>query len=129
MNLVILTGRMVKDPELRQATTNKAVVSFTLAVDDGKDKDGERKTLFQRCTAWEGTAELINRYFQKGDPITIRGKLQNRQYEKDGAKHYQTEIVVAEFEFQHGKTNVVNARDLEPGGQFSEMDDDTPLPF
>ena len=129
MNQVFLTGRFVKDPEIRQTTTNKAVATFTLAVDDGKGKDGEKKTVFQRCVAWEGLAEIINRYFQKGDPIIVRGKLQNRTYEKNGEKHYNTEVVVDWMEFQQGKVKVANARDIEPGGTFDELDDDAELPF
>lgn len=124
MNEVILSGRFARDPELRQTKNDKAVVRFSLAVDYAKDK-----TVFVPCEAWNGTAEFINRYFQKGDPIEVVGELEDNSYEKDGKKVFGMKVTVRNAKFTIGKVKVANARDLEPGGQFSEMDDDTPLPF
>lgn len=124
MNEVILSGRFVKNPELRQTKTDKAVVRFSLAVDYAKNK-----TVFVPCEAWNGTAEFIDRYFQKGDPIEVVGELADNSYEKDGKKVFGMKVTVRSAKFTMGKVKVANARDLEPGGQFSEMDDDTPLPF
>lgn len=124
MNEVILTGRFARDPEIRQTTTDKTVARFTLAVDYGKGK-----TVFVPCEAWNGTAEFVNRYFQKGDPIEIVGELADNSYEKDGKKTFGMKVTVRKAGFTMGKTKVANARDMEPGGSFSEMDDDTPLPF
>lgn len=124
MNEVILSGRFVKNPELRQTKSDKAVVRFSLAVDYAKDK-----TVFVPCEAWNGTAEFIDRYFQKGDPIEVVGELADNSYEKDGKKVFGMKVTVRNAKFTMGKVNVANARDLEPGGAFSEMDDDTPLPF
>lgn len=124
MNEVILSGRFVKNPELRQTKSDKAVVRFSLAVDYAKDK-----TVFVPCEAWNGTAEFIDRYFQKGDPIEVVGELADNSYEKDGKKVFGMKVTVRNAKFCMGKVKVANARDLEPGGAFSEMDDDTPLPF
>lgn len=124
MNEVILSGRFVKNPELRQTKSDKAVVRFSLAVDYAKDK-----TVFVPCEAWNGTAEFIDRYFQKGDPIEVVGELADNSYEKDGKKVFGMKVTVRSAKFTMGKVKVANARDLEPGGAFSEMDDDTPLPF
>ena len=124
MNEVILSGRFVKNPELRQTKSDKAVVRFSLAVDYAKDK-----TVFVPCEAWNGTAEFIDRYFQKGDPIDVVGELADNSYEKDGKKVFGMKVTVRSAKFTMGKVKVANARDLEPGGAFSEMDDDTPLPF
>ena len=129
MNHVILSGRLTKDPEIRYTSNNKAVASLTLAVDDGKDKDGERKTQYIPCVAWEKTAELIDKHFLKGDPLTVIGKLSVRSYEKDGQKKYVTEVVVSGIEFPMTRRRD-DADKTAPSGAFSELDDDGgQLPF
>ena len=128
MNHVILSGRLTKDPEIRYTSNNKAVASLTLAVDDGKDKNGERKTQYIPCVAWEKTAELIDKHFLKGDPLTVIGKISVRSYEKDGQKKYVTEVVVngIEFPMTRRRDDAASA----PSGAFSELDDDGgQLPF
>ena len=129
MNHVILSGRLTKDPEIRYTNNNKAVASLTLAVDDGKDKDGERKTQYIPCVAWEKTAELIDKHFLKGDPLTVIGKISVRSYEKDGQKKYVTEVVVNGIEFPMTRRRD-DADKPTPSGTFSELDDDGgQLPF
>jgi len=127
MNLVILSGRLTKDPEIRYTNSKKAVASFTVAVEDGKDKDGNRRAQFLPCIAWEKTAELIDQYFTKGKPITVTGKLTVRSYDKDGEKRYVSEVVVSGIEFplteKAGKTK-------EEKPTFEDMpEDDEGLPF
>lgn len=129
MNHVILSGRLTKDPEIRYTSNNKAVASLTLAVDDGKDKDGERKTQYIPCVAWEKTAELIDKHFLKGDPLTVIGKISVRSYEKDGQKRYVTEVVVNGIEFPMTRRRDDSDKPT-PSGAFSELDDDGgQLPF
>ncbi len=128
MNHVILTGRLTKNPEIRYTNTSKAVASFTLAVDDSK-VNGERRSQFISCVAWGKTAELIQQYFHKGDPLTVIGRITVRRYEKDGDTHWVTEVVASGIEFPLTKERVVNARDIEPGGDFEEIADDEELPF
>lgn len=99
MNHVILTGRLTKDPELRYTDSKKAVCSFTLAVDDGRDSDGKKKAQFIPCVAWGKTAELIDQYFTKGKPLTVTGRITVRSYEKNGEKRYVTEVVASGIEF------------------------------
>ena len=99
MNFLVLSGRFTKDPEIRYTPSNKAVCSFTLAVDGGKSNDGERITQFLPCVAWEHLAELIDQYFTKGDGINVIGRLQSRSYEKDGQKHNVVEVVVTGIDF------------------------------
>lgn len=127
MNHVILTGRLTKDPEIRYTDSKKAVASFTLAVDDGKGKDGNRKAQFIPCVAWEKTAELIDQHFIKGDPLTVTGKITVRTYEKDGTKRYVTEVLVNGIEFPLTKKT---AEEPAKPGEFTElMGDDEELPF
>lgn len=94
MNYVILSGRLTRDPEVRYTNSKKAVCSFSVAVRESKEA-----VSFHNCVAWEKTAELLDEYFSKGDGITLWGRLQNRQYEKDGQKRTVTEILVNGFEF------------------------------
>lgn len=87
LNNVNLIGRVTKEIELRKTQSNKSVVKFTLAVDDGKDGQGS-KTQFIDCQAWEGLAETIQKYVLKGDMVNINGKLVNNNYESNGVKYY-----------------------------------------
>ena len=123
MNIVILSGRLTKDPDIRYTNSKKAVASFSLAVDDGKDKDGNRKTQFLNCVAWEKTAELLDQYFKKGDGLTVNGKLTSRAYEKDGRKQYVTEVLVSGTEFPLSK------KEAKPADTLEDIDEDIDLPF
>lgn len=132
MNFAVYSGRLVKDPEIRYTNSKKAVATFTVAVDGGKSADGEKKTAFIDCVAWEKRAEFIDQNFLKGTPIIVAGRTETRTYEaKDGTKRKVTELVVTSVEFQRGKTQVANARDLEPSSsEFEEVTgDDGELPF
>ena len=124
MNIVILSGRLTKDPDIRYTNSKKAVATFSLAVDDGKDKDGNRKTQFLNCVAWEKTAELLDQYFKKGDGLTVNGKLTSRSYEKDGKKQYVTEVLVSGIEFPLSKKEA-----SKPADTLEDIDEDIDLPF
>ena len=105
-NKAIIMGRMVSDPELRQTESGISNCRFSVAVqEDYKNKDGSRDVDFITCVAWRQTAEFVTRYFKKGQPILIDGKLKSRTYEKEGQKHYETYIKVAEVRFAGGNTN------------------------
>lgn len=69
MNVVSLIGRMTAEPELKQTTTGKTVLRFTLAV---KRSFGD-KTDFIRCEAWNKTAETMAKFLKKGDPVAVSG--------------------------------------------------------
>lgn len=101
MNKVELIGRLTKDAELRYTQSNKAVASFSIAVN--KRINGENTADFINCVAWSTTAEFISKYFKKGQAIALVGRLQNRSYEDDKGKHYITEVVVEETEFVGNK--------------------------
>lgn len=128
MNFVILSGRLTRDPEIRYTNSKKATASFSLAVDDGKDKDGNRKTQFLNCVAWEKTAELLDQYFKKGDGLTVTGKLTSRSYEKDGRKVYVTEVLVNGVEFPLTRKETYGTEPAKAPA-FDEIEDDEELPF
>ena len=99
MNKVILIGRLVKDPEAKMTTTGKKVVSFSLAMNEGKSKDGADLVSYFNCSAWERTAEIVENYARKGTKICVVGRLQNRSWDKpDGTKGYATDIIASEIE-------------------------------
>lgn len=104
MNNTNLIGRLTKDPELKYSQAGNAVCSFTVAVDrQFKNAQGERETDFIRCIAFSKTAEIIAQYQRKGNQIGITGRIQTGSYEKDGQRHYTTDIVVDNFTFLDNK--------------------------
>lgn len=106
LNKVIEMGRITADLELKTTQTGKSVVSFSIAVDDGKDADGNKITDFFDCEAWGKTAENICRYFGKGRMIAVVGKLKKNSWTtQDGHKRTKTYIFVEGFEFTGEKTN------------------------
>ena len=82
LNRVILMGRLVADPELRQTTSGISVASFRIAVDRNFQSKGsaERQADFIPCVAWRQTAEFVSKYFSKGRMIAVEGSLQSRSY-------------------------------------------------
>ena len=133
LNKVILTGRLVKDPEVKATQNQISVCAFTIAVDRKyKNANGERQADFISCVAWRQQAELLGKYFQKGSRIGIVGSLQTRDYEKDGHKVYVTEVIVDEIEFLDSKKSETSNPPPAPAvdnGFYPAMDDDTSLPF
>lgn len=101
LNKVILSGRITQDLELRQTNNGNSVLQFTLAVQRNFAKQGEeRQTDFITCVAWGKTAEFISRFFSKGRSIAVIGNLRSRTYDdKNGTKHYVTEVYVDEAQF------------------------------
>ena len=135
MNNVILKGRLVADPELRQTASGIFVVSFTIAIDKYTGKDGEKSADFIGCNAWRGTAEFISKYFTKGQEILIRGQIHNKNWESNGVKHFSYEVTAENAEFcgskasnaQPQQNNSVPA-DFDPNG-FEEILSDGDVPF
>ena len=102
-NLVVLTGRFVADPEVKNVG-DKAVCNFSLAVDRDRKAKDQPSTDFFRCTAWGGTATAVGNCLHKGSLVNVTGKLQNREYTgKDGQKRTQTEVIADRVEFLEPK--------------------------
>lgn len=100
MNLVILKGRLARDPDVRTTQSGRQVARFTVAVDKPRAKDGQQTADFVPCVAWEKTAELMGKYFAKGKEILVDGRVSTRSYEgEDGKKKYVTEVTVSRVEF------------------------------
>lgn len=130
MNKVILIGRLVADPEIRYTQSGKAVASYRLAVDRPFKQDGQQEADFINCVAWGKTGEFAGNYLHKGTRIAIEGRIQTGSYEKDGVKHYTTDVVVDRHEFCESRSSGQAATANSNAGQaFTDMDDDGELPF
>lgn len=130
MNKVILIGRLVADPEIRYTQSGKAVASYRLAVDRPFKQDGQQEADFINCVAWGKTGEFAGNYLRKGTKIAVEGRIQTGNYEKDGVKHYTTDIVVDRHEFCESRSSGQAATANSNAGQaFTDMDDDGDLPF
>jgi single-strand DNA-binding protein len=106
MNKVILTGRLTAAPELRQTRLGGYTVTFNIAVDEGKSKDGEKITQFPRCIAFDKTAEMICNHFAKGDGIGLEGRIITGSYvDKNNVKIYTTDVAVSRVEFPLSRKN------------------------
>ena len=102
MNKVILSGRLVKDPEVRiDVGPNKiAIANYTLAVRRPFAKDGQPEAVFIRCKAFGGAAKFANDYLGKGIKVIVCGQLQSRTYNaEDGHRNFVTEVLVETQEF------------------------------
>jgi single-strand DNA-binding protein len=101
MNLVILIGRLTKDPELRYTPNGVAVAQFDLAVDRTvPNAQGEKETDFVRIVVWQKQAENCANYLKKGRLAAVSGRLQIRSYtNQDGQKRWVTEVVANQVQF------------------------------
>lgn len=100
MNLVVLTGRLTRDPELKFGQSGKAYSRFSLAVDRPFQK-GEAD--FINCVAFGKTAELIGEYLRKGRKVGVNGRLQMNRYEANGEKRTSYDVLVENIEFLESK--------------------------
>lgn len=104
-NKVILIGRLTHDPTLKQTQNGTKVTSFSIAVNSKrKDNSGLYIADFFTIIAWRHSAEFVVKYFGKGKEILVDGYLQSRNYtDKNGEKHYITEVVAEEVNFVGNK--------------------------
>lgn len=131
MNKVIITGRNVRDIELKQTTAGTSAIEFSVAVRRAfKSANGEYESDFFNCIAFRNTAELISRYVAKGDLIGIEARLQTRNYtNREGKKVYVTEIIVENVEFLQAKKQETS-EEQEPPMEWEEIaPTDGDLPF
>lgn len=146
LNQISVQGRLTRDPELRRTNSGKAVTSFTLACDrDFKNQQtGEKEVDFIECVAWGGTAEMVEKYFHKGQMAVATGRLQLRDWtDKNGQKRRTAEILVNSVYFcgsRESGTQASSGADSgysapayqapAPAANFAELDgEDEQLPF
>ena len=103
-NLVVLTGRLTADPELKTTPNGVSVTSFSIAVSRRYRAGEETQADFINIVAWRQTAEFITKYFKKGTMIGIEGSIQTRRYEdKNGNTRTAFEVVANNVQFVESK--------------------------
>jgi single-strand DNA-binding protein len=102
VNKVILLGRLGSDPDLKYLPNGTAVCKFSLATSDSyTDSSGQKqeKTEWHKVSTWAKQAENCAKYLTKGRQAYVEGKIETRSWEKDGQKHYSTEINAQSVQF------------------------------
>lgn len=127
MNLVVIAGRLTKDPDVRysQGDSTMAIGKYTLAV-DRKGKDAG--TDFINIVAFGKNGEFAEKYLHKGTKILVTGRIQTGSYtNKDGQKVYTTDVIAEEQEFCEKKETTDEGNKF-PGINFP-VDEEDDLPF
>ena len=107
LNKVILGGRLVSDPELKQTQSGIPVCSFSVAVNRRGSGESEQKVDFINCQAWRQTAEFLCRYFRKGSSVCIIGAIQMRTYtDKNSQQRTVAEVIAEEVNFVDSKGEI-----------------------
>jgi single-strand DNA-binding protein len=108
LNKVMLIGHLGRDPEMRYTQNGTPVAQFSVAASSRwKDAGGETKesTEWFNVVAWSKLAETCNQYLSKGSKVYVEGRLQTRSWEKEGQKHYRTEVVAGTMLMLDSKKN------------------------
>lgn len=139
MNKIVIAGRLVRDPELRNTAGGLEVCGFTVAVNRRVKKGEEPVADFIDCTAWGKSGVFVSTWFHKGDGIVVDGRLESSKWQdKEGKNRVSWAVTVDNVEFPQGKKGeggssggysapVPDAG--APAGSFTELDDDGSLPF
>lgn len=124
-NIVILTGRLTANPELKTTTSGISVTSFSVAVARRYRSGEEPQTDFINVVAWRQTAEFITKYFTKGSMIGIEGSIQTRRYtDKNGNARTAFEVVANNVQFVESKREQGAAPGVDMPASFSNTGDD-----
>lgn len=113
INNVCLVGRLTHKADLKFTTNGKNYTQFSLAVQRKfKNQSDEYETDFLNCTLWGKAAENFTKFTRKGSLVGVEGRLQTRNYEKDGRKIYITEVIAENFSLLESKSTT-EARDTQ----------------
>ncbi|HOM76105.1 MAG TPA: single-stranded DNA-binding protein [Anaerohalosphaeraceae bacterium] len=137
LNKVLLMGNMTRNPQLSYLPSNTPVVEFGLAINRRyKKQDGTMadEPCYVDCRLFGKRAEVVNKYFKKGDPIFVEGRLQYDAWEKDGKKQSKLRVFVENFEFigkggQAAGASPAESSDYEqaPETSYGPAEDDIPF--
>lgn len=125
LNIVVLAGRLTRDPELRYTPGGTAVTSFGLATSRRYKQGEEMKedTCFVDITVFGRQAETSSEYLTKGSPVLVEGRLNFRRWEKDGQTHSKLDVVANRVQFLgqgRGGGKVAPAADIEGAADTGE---------
>ena len=141
LNVVVLSGRLTADPELKTTANGISVCSFSIAVERRFKSGEERQSDFINIVTWRSSAEFVSKYFKKGQMIAIRGSIQTRRYQdKDGNNRTAFEVVADDVQFADFARREGDAASVAPAtsasysnagaGDFTSIDEvDEDLPF
>ena len=137
VNKAILIGNCTADPETRTLPAGGSVTNVRLAMNETyKKKDGSQaeNTEYMTLVFFKRLAEIAGEYLKKGSKIYVEGQLRTRQWERDGQKHWTTEIVVREMQMldsrgtgQGSQDNAGGNASPPPLGSQPDFDDDIPF--
>lgn len=135
LNKVFLMGNLTRDVQLTYLPSQTPVAEFGMAISRKfKKQDGSEgeEVCFVDCRLFGKRAEVVQKYFKKGEPIFVEGRLQLDQWEKDGKKLSRIRIFVENFEFVGGKGKQDSISQPQDAGEFESFangQDKDPFPF
>lgn len=106
INRVVMTGNLTRDPELRSLPSGMSVCNLRIACNTrrkGSSGEWEDKPNYFDVTVWGAQGENCSRYLSKGRPVAIDGRLEWREYEKDGQKRQAVDIIADSVQFLGGR--------------------------
>ena len=132
INRVIIIGNCCADPTTKYLPSGDAVTNISVATNETyKDKAGvkQERAEFHRVVAFGRLAEIISEYARKGSKLYLEGSLRTRQWEKDGQKHYTTEIVAKEMQLLDRREGGTDKPRQQHDVGFDDLDDFDRVPF
>ena len=135
VNKVIILGNLGNDPETSSMPNGNAVAKVSIATSEKWKKDGQEneRTEWHRVVFFGKLAEIVGQYLKKGSKVYVEGQLRTNQWEKDGQKHYTTEIIAREMQMLDSKSDGQSSSQPDnSGGSFNnppadEFDDYIPF--
>jgi len=132
-NKVILIGNLTREPQLSYLPSQTPVVEFGMAINRVfKKQDGSegKETCYVDCQMFGKRAEVVNKYFKKGDPIFVEGRLKFDQWNaQDGSKKSKLRVFVENFEFVGGERKQREPEQPDEPEPSAPPMDDTQIPF
>ena len=127
LNSAMVYGNLTRDPEMKALPSGQSVTSMSLATNRTyKDKDGKQQeeVEYHNVVVWGKQAESCAKYLTKGSGVLVEGRLQTRNWEKDGVKQYRTEIVAERVQFgvKNTKTETASSPSVLPDYPTEEVD-------
>lgn len=125
LNSFSVHGRLTRDPDIRYTPGDKsfAVARVTVAISrNGKDKGAD----YPQFIAFGKTAETIEKYIKKGSEVVFTGHIQTSNYEKNGERVYNTDLIIDAFDFCGTKDSQAG---IAPPHSFEDLGEEVDLPF
>lgn len=132
-NKVILMGNLTRNPELRQTQSGTSVFGGSVAVNESYTaQDGTKRdnTTFVEISAFGKTAEIITKYFHKGDPILVEGRLRQESWtdKQSGQARFKLAVIVERFEFVRNRDAAQQSQAAKPtADSYDDIEGEPPF--